>query len=195
MRVLLAVLSALIISGCSVLSKGTLKQVDPDISLDIVEANPDRYVGKKVLWGGIILKTENLEDVTQIEVLETELSFDESPRDGASRGRFIVESKRYLDANVYKENKRITVAGTIKGYETRKIGKMDYRYPVVTPIEMKLFDYVPQPQYQDYYMPYTGYPYGYPYGPYGPYSPFSPSPYPYPYPGYPFGPYPYRWPY
>lgn len=168
------------ITGCAVISKSTLKEVNPDITLDMVQSNPKQYTGQKVVWGGTVLATENRENSSEVEVLESDLSYDYSPKDGISRGRFIVESQRFLDSNVYKPNKRITVAGTVKGVEVRKIGKTDYAYPVITPIEMRLFEPPQAPAYQEMY----------PYGMYGPYGPFYPGPWPY-YPG----PYPYRYPY
>ncbi|MBI2413730.1 MAG: Slp family lipoprotein [Deltaproteobacteria bacterium] len=183
----------LLASGCgSVLTKELVKDIDRNITIESVQADPERYIGKKVVWGGIVLATSNLEATTEVEVLETTLSFDDRPENGSSRGRFIIEAKKYLDANVYKEEKRITVAGVVSRVETRKIGQMDYPFPVITPIEMKLFDkmepyapdYYSQPYYP-YYGPYSPY---YPFNPYGPTYPYGPNPnrYPYPYPYYPY---------
>lgn len=179
----------LLMAGCSVISKEALKEVDEGITLKMVQEHPENYIGKKVLWGGTIISTDNKENASEIEVLESELAYDKSPRDGASEGRFLVEAKKFLDPSVYKTDKRVTVAGTLKGTAVRKIGKMDYTYPVVVPFEMRLFDKpLPQPT-----SPYDVYNYPYPYGPMGPYSPWYPAPWPaYPYGPYPYGPYPYR---
>ncbi|MBI5491507.1 MAG: Slp family lipoprotein [Deltaproteobacteria bacterium] len=192
MKNLILVLAALVVfAGCSVMPKTILKEVDRDITLDMVRSRPEQFVGKRVLWGGKILGTDNLEEHTEIEVLESSLGYDDTPANGTSKGRFIIQSKQFLDSNIYKANKRITVAGTIKGVEVRKIGKSDYRYPIITPIDMRLSEQPPQTPYPDYYN-YPPYMYG-PYGPYGPYNPFYPSspygPTPYPYR------YPYPWPY
>ena len=186
---LTVVLAATLFAGCSVISKQALREVDENITLRMVQEHPENYIGKKVLWGGTILSTENKEQASEIEVLQSELAYDKSPADGGSEGRFIVESKKFLDSNVYKTNKRLTVAGTVKGTEVRKIGKMDYTYPVIVPFEMRLFEPPSeQPKYPEY-----GPMYPYPYGPYGPYGPWYPSPWPsYPYGPYPYGPYPYR---
>lgn len=185
----LVVITLFIFAGCTSISKQTLREVDKDITIEMVQEHPDKYIGKKVLWGGTVLNSENLEKVSEVEVLESDLAYDNSPKDGTSHGRFLIQTKRYLDSQIYKENKRITVAGTVKGIETRRIGQMEYPYPVVEPLEMRLFE---PPSAQ----PYSEYPYmygPYPYSPYGPYSPMSPfGPY-YPYGPYsPYGPYPYR---
>ncbi|MBI5888641.1 MAG: Slp family lipoprotein [Deltaproteobacteria bacterium] len=136
------------LSGCgSVMSEAVLKKVDRGLTLDIVRAKPDAYAGRGVLWGGIILASENMEDSTEIEVLETELFSDDTPQSESqslSKGRFIIKAEKFLDTAVFKPAKRVTVAGVVKGARTGKIGKMDYTYPVVTPMELKLFD--PQPK-------------------------------------------------
>jgi len=192
MRSFVLIIAAIMLAGCSVLPRSVLKDVDRDVTLDAVQTNPARFIGTKVVWGGIILNSENLEEVTEIEVLETELSFDERPKNGSSRGRFIIQSPGYLDTNIYSKSKKITVAGTVKGVERRKIGKMAYPYPIITPIEIRAFEPLPE-YYRDPYSygpygglygPYGPYPYGptYPYGPYSPYGPFRQPFYPYPYP-------------
>jgi len=188
-QTLTVVLAATLFAGCAVVSKEALREVDEGITLRMVQEHPENYIGKKVLWGGTILSTENKENVSEVEVLQSELAFDKTPADGESEGRFIVSSKKFLDSNVYKASKRLTVAGTVKGTEVRKIGKMDYTYPVIVPFEMRLLDPVSEQKYPDYYSPL----YPYPYPPHGPYGPWYPSPWPsYPYGPYPYGPYPYR---
>ncbi|MDP2689593.1 MAG: Slp family lipoprotein [Deltaproteobacteria bacterium] len=191
-RTVMVFLAAVLLAGCgSVISKGALQSISREVTVDKVQKEPDRYAGAKVLWGGVILGTKNLEQTTEIEVLETELDYNDLPEftDAASKGRFIIEADRYLDSNIYKEGKGITVAGKVEGVARRKIGLMEYPYPVVRPMEMKLSEELPQDYYGGY--PYGGYPYYDPfYSPFGPSSPYYPfSPFG---PTYPFGPYPYR---
>lgn len=170
-------------TGCgSVLSKGIVEQADRTVTMEMVQASPDLYKGVTVIWGGSIVKAENLEKTTVIEVLETELAYDDVPHDGDSGGRFLIEAQGYLDTTIYASSKRITVAGVVEGVRKQLIGKMEYPYPVVSPIEIKIFEERTVDYYEDY-PPWW----------YGPYGPYYPSPYPYyPYPGYPYGPYPYR---
>lgn len=179
----LILISALsLLAGCSVISKDVLKDIDRSATLDLVQAKPDAFTGRKVIWGGTILKTDNLENTTEIEVLESKLTYDDTSENGRSRGRFIIEATGFLDPNVYKPSKRITVAGAVKGASARKIGKMDYTYPVVIPVEMKVYEYVPQQDYPPpwWYDPYYHGPY-YPYGPYPGQYPYNPYRYQYPY--------------
>lgn len=156
-------------SGCaSVLSKEALMGADRTLTVDAAQTAPEKHIGKKAVWGGVILSSENLENTTEIEVLETPLSYDDAPAEAevkVSRGRFIIEAPGYLDTAVYKTEARITVSGVIKGIVQKKLGRMEYGYPVVTPVELKLFP--PPPKVVYYYgCPYPTRPYPYPY-PYG----------------------------
>lgn len=185
------IIAVALLSGCgSVMSKSVLVDVDRNVTVDRVQQEPERFANARVLWGGVILGTKNLESTTEIEVIETELDFRDLPAfdNSTSKGRFIISADRYLDPNVYKEGKGITVAGRLQGVSVRKIGKMDYAYPVVRPIEMKLSEEITQDYYPGY--PMWAYPYYDPFSPYGPYNsyyPFSPFG-----PTYPYGPYPFR---
>jgi outer membrane lipoprotein len=89
--------------------------------------NAAQYTGQTVILGGFILGTENKADETLISVLQTPLSSMEYPYNkDLSEGRFIVLNKGFLDPEVYKKNRRITVAGVIVGFQTEKIGSCPY---------------------------------------------------------------------
>src|SRR3990170_4816182 len=167
----------LFITGCaSVISENILKQAELNVTVPMVQADPKAHIGRKVVWGGLIISTENLEDKTLIEVFQTRLDSTQSPTREplANGGRFIVSIEGYADPLIYREKKGITAAGVIAGIETKKIGRMDYAYPVLKPMETHLFDmeeaaypppYYQYRMYQPYYWPY--YPWWYrPYPPY-----------------------------
>lgn len=186
MRIITLISLIFIVSGCgSVISRGLLKEVDRGLTIEAVQS--ERYGGRKVVWGGVIITSRNLERTTEIEVLETRLSWGDIPVDpveDGSGGRFIIEAAKYLDTAIFTEGKFLTVAGTVKGVIKRKIGMMDYPYPVITPIEIKLFEPASEPDYRDlpWYDPF--YPPDY-YGPYPPWYPGYPPASPW-YPGYPY---------
>lgn len=141
----------------------------------MVQANPDAYKDKNVIWGGIIISSKNLAEKTVIEVLQTPLDISDMVTDKeSSQGRFLVESPVYLDTYLYKTGKEITVAGIIKGITIQKIGERDYAYPVLKPLQMRVFE--PQPE--------TRYEPSPPWWPYQPYSPYYPYHQYYPYPYY-----------
>ena len=71
-------------------------------------------------------------------VLQLGLSSQNRPQDNdQSQGRFLVRSSRFLDPAVYPQGTLVTVVGPVKGVETRPIGQMAYRYPVMDVIEIK----------------------------------------------------------
>ena len=156
------VLPLLFVCGCaSVISPEVLKKVEPALTLRAVRSSPEEYKGSVVLWGGIIVSVEHLKEGTLIEVFHTELTSTHRPSFSAdtSQGRFLIEARGFLDNLIYRPKRGITVAGILKGMKTKKLGNMDYTYPVVEPLEMHLFDppeelYPVPPPWWWYYPPY-----------------------------------------
>jgi len=98
-----------------------------------VAANPQPAAGRQVLWGGIILKTVNLEDRTQVEVLAYPLDSSEQPQiDGVAQGRFIFEQAGYLEPATYASQRQVTVVGTVAGTMPGRVGDANYNFPRVT---------------------------------------------------------------
>ncbi len=171
-----------LLTGCSVMSTNVLKEVDRSVTVPVVQADPGRFTGSRVLWGGFIISSENREDSTVIEVLATRLDSSDLPMPAGEKtgtaGRFLIEAPGFLDTVIFTADKGITVAGTVKGLRKELIGRMKYPYPVVAPIEIHLMnrtriDYYELPPWG--YYPYYGDPY-YPY--YWPYYPRTPWYYP-----------------
>lgn len=87
--------------------------------------------GALVRWGGRIVRTEPLADRTCFEVLSTELGSSGRPywADDDTRGRFIACRQGFYDPALFTDKREVTFTGRIDGYETRKIGDYDYRFP------------------------------------------------------------------
>src|SRR3989338_7647851 len=165
MRYTVCIIILVFLTGCSVISKDIRREVDRTITLPMVQANPDAFKDKKVIWGGIILSSKNLADKSVIEVLQTPLDrADRATEIEKSQGRFLTESSQYLDTFLYKAGKEITVAGIIKGIAIQKIGEMDYTYPVLEPLQMRVFEPYQEPSYEPFPL--------WPYWPYNPYHSF-----------------------
>jgi outer membrane lipoprotein len=191
-KAVLTLMALLTLIGCgSVISRNVLKDVNRTVTLPMVQADPVSYTGTRVLWGGVIISSENREDTTIIEVLETRLTTRDLPagvgKEGGSAGRFLIESPGFLDTVIYSPEKGLTVAGTIKGIVREKIGEMDYPYPVISPLEIHLIDEPGVAEYRDYppwgyYPPYYDpfYPYYWPYFPHSPFRHRYPWHYPWP---------------
>ena len=129
----LLLISVIILCGCApVISQQTLKSVDREIKIADLAKYPEKYRGREVVLGGTIVSVENREDKTEVEVLDQPLNRRLMPVDPErSEGRFIAIFEGFKDPALYSRNRRITLAGVFKGIVKRKLGKMDYEYPVV----------------------------------------------------------------
>ncbi len=147
LRLLLPLL--LLLSGCaSVISEELRAKADPNLTIAEVRENPNGYKGKIVVWGGeIVQSTVRKDKTTLIEVLERPLGrMDEPQETGTSGGRFLVHSEKYLDPDVYREGRRITVAGRILGETGRTSLRKENPDPVLSGEQIYLWtDYVYQP--------------------------------------------------
>jgi outer membrane lipoprotein len=139
MLIMAAVLAVL--AAAAVISENGLKDVDRSIKFSSVVAEPTRYIGKSVVFGGTILHVENYSSVTIMEVVQEGLNSQLKPiARGESAGRFLVKFGQFKDPAIFAAGKRITVAGVIKNTETRPLGKGTYRYPVIEPTEHYLWE-------------------------------------------------------
>ena len=167
-KFLLILCLAGVIVSCAPLSIEIMRQVDESLTYQVVQQDPQRYVGKTVLWGGVILETINKMDVTVMKVRQTELDFEKRPQHlDRSAGRFIVRSAGFLDPAIYKEGREITVAGEVAGKEVLPLGDALYSYPVILAKEIHLWE--KRRPYDPYWWDYPYWWYGEPYGWYPPY--------------------------
>ncbi len=98
---------------------------------DIVTAKPFP-IGKKLVWGGEIVRVENLADRSRLEVLAYPLDPNEKPMlDEPSQGRFLLEKPGYLEPADYPPRRLVTVVGVLKQRIEGKVGDAPYRYPVL----------------------------------------------------------------
>jgi len=112
---LLLILFLLLLASCAhPISKGLRNQVDPALSFNQIQQSPDNFVGKKVVWGGAIVATRNLKDVTEIEVVEKNLDYLGYPSSSnESQGRFLFRKQGYLEAEIFAKGRMITGGGTV----------------------------------------------------------------------------------
>jgi outer membrane lipoprotein len=132
-RTVLCGLILLLLSSCAYpISKELRQESKESPPFAVVLSNPTAYVGSTVIWGGSIIQTLNTREGTDILILETPLNYEEMPEGKRySQGRFMAKTSKYLDPEIYKVGRRITVAGEIIGKETRPLSNTEYTYPVV----------------------------------------------------------------
>jgi outer membrane lipoprotein len=116
-----------------------------DISLSQVALDPESFRGQMVIWGGVIVETENRTEGTTLTIMETPLGFEGIPEDlELSRGRFLARTQAFLDPAIYAPGRKVTLAGTIMGKEVRPVGEVPYTYPVVSIVEIHLWKEAPR---------------------------------------------------
>lgn len=156
-------------SGCATNPiKKEYREEALNVPFSTVLQNPTAYKGSTVVWGGEIIKTINIQSGTDLIVLQIPTASDGRPEEATeSKGRFLAKSSRFLDPSIYKQGRKITVAGKLTGTEQRQLGQIQYTYPVVQIEQLHLWkkEQPPPPAYWDYWGWYG--PWGF-YGPYGP---------------------------
>ncbi len=125
-------LSALlfVITGCAT-SSLNVEGVNRSVLPQMVQAE-NIYKGNKVLWGGIIIKTDVLKNSSQIEVLAYPVNENGVPmRSASAQGRFIIIQSGFLEPADYAAGRWVSVVGTVTDNIKGKVGEADYTYPAV----------------------------------------------------------------
>jgi outer membrane lipoprotein len=151
----------MLLNACTpVISPQLMDQVDRNLTYNVLASQPDESRGKIILLGGTIVQTVPKPKETEIEVVQKQISSCGEPYlTDKSEGRYLVVVDRFLDPAIYRSGRDITVAGEVRGSVLRRLGEIDYRYPVVSASELHLWKEPLPPQTY----PYPHYPYGYPY--------------------------------
>jgi outer membrane lipoprotein len=153
------------ITGCApAISKQLRQQVAKELTLKMVLKDPEAYKGKIVLWSGLIISSVNLKEGTLIEVLQKPADMQEKPRDvDKSEGRFLALYSSYLDVAIYRQGRKVAVAGEVQGKKIQRLGEIEYTYPLIAakeihlwPVEKEQRVYHPYPywHYPRWYYPY-----------------------------------------
>lgn len=129
------------LAGCAGLptefnTTGADRAVTPSTAV----ANIDAVRGQKVLWGGVIVNSQNLKDATQIEVLGYPLAQSGRPdRNDPPQHRFIVTRTGYLETADYTAGRLVTVVGKVKEKREGRVGEAPYAFPVVASEQLYLW--------------------------------------------------------
>lgn len=172
-------------------------QIDETVSFSDLRSSPNSYIGRTVMVSGLAMKSQRVQDRTEIEVMQipTAAGMTPSDRRSQSEGRFIAtKSGAFFDPAIIEKGAPLTVVGEVKGTTTRALDEGEYVYPL---LEVKhLVDWNEVRSREESYPSnyrYGGYGYGgYGYGPYVPWYYGYASPFWGPYGMYPYsyyGPY------
>lgn len=174
--IVVIIMAAILCTGCAhVISKDVLKEVNRNVGFAELRKSPQFYQGEMVLLGGVIVRVKYKEDVTLLEIYQTEMDREDRPIDlDVSGGRFLAQYGGFLDREVYRKGREVTIAGIVKGAKIMKLGEIDYLYPYLLIRDIHLWE-TEKPRTYD---PYPWYPIG-PWGMRGPWGPWGPWYYPY----------------
>ena len=125
--------TALLLTACaSNVPEPIRQEISSAPTLAQVRAEPDRFEGAQVRWGGVILDTENKDDGSWVKVIAMPLKGSGKPRDADnSPGRFVAVVDRFLEPLLYARDRRITFTGQVIGTQSEKIGEFSYQYPII----------------------------------------------------------------
>ncbi len=129
--------------GCASAPDFNLDGVDQSVQPRDVVASLEKYQGKSVVWGGVIINSTNIKDGTQLEILAYPLKRDLKPdTEQSALGRVIVWHSGYLETLDYAAGRLVTVTGNV--HETKKgsIGDAIYTYPVVHARQLHLWQQI-----------------------------------------------------
>lgn len=141
MKYFLSIVTATVLIGCAhVISEELRAQVGTQPAPEAVFKDPDRYKGKTVILGGMIVSSKNTDEGTYVEVLQKPLDARGRPKyTDTTYGRFIILHEGYLDTAVYSMGREMTLAGEIRGKLVRPLGDVDYDYLFLKSRELYLF--------------------------------------------------------
>jgi outer membrane lipoprotein len=127
--------------GCaSGISQQSRSQVTYDGTFSNLQKTPAEYVGEVVLLGGRIIENKPSPGGSELLVLHLPTDGQGRPKDDdQSQGRYLIQSEQFLDPAIYEEDARLSVVGKLVGSEVRPIGSLDYVYPKLEAIEVKLW--------------------------------------------------------
>lgn len=142
----------LILFGCAATGPLPVSQTPvSQVPVAEVRADPSRFIGTEVRWGGVITQVENKTKDTWVEIVSRPLRRSGQPREsGGSSGRFIAVFEGFFDPVVYQKGLQLTVLGSITGQTKRSIGEHDYSFPMVSVTASYLWPEAPDPDYYNY---------------------------------------------
>ncbi|MFT5657821.1 MAG: outer membrane lipoprotein [Gammaproteobacteria bacterium] len=136
--VLLVVTSLL--AACASTPTFNTAGVDLKLTPEAVLAQSSTSLGQTALWGGTILRLQNLEDSTRIEILAYPLDSTQRPDpNNKPLGRFMIHQPGFLDPANYSQGRLISVLGQVGESQDAKIGDSSYIYPVIDAQQLKLW--------------------------------------------------------
>jgi outer membrane lipoprotein len=127
-----------LLAGCAV-APFDMKGVNQGVTPQLAQAG-NSYQGQQVVWGGMIIKTDVLKNMTRIEVLAFPVDNNGKPnQSAAAQGRFMVNHAGFLEPADYAAGRWISVLGDVGKNLQGKVGEAQYTFPVIEARQMHLW--------------------------------------------------------
>ena len=128
--------------GCAhPVSQKIRKGIDADIKFDSLIGDPNLFLGKRVLFGGVIVVTRNIKHGTELEIVQKNIGpFGNLEAGDYSGGRFLFFSKGYLEPEIYASGRELIGVGKVTGQKLGKVGDYSYNFPIIEVEELHLLD-------------------------------------------------------
>jgi outer membrane lipoprotein len=138
---ILGVFFMMLVMGCAAgISQQSRSKVTYTGSFSALQKTPDVHKGQVIMLGGRIIEVKTSPPLSELYVLQLALGTSGRPvNSDQSQGRFIVQTNQFLDPAVYQKDLFLTVVGALKGSKVLPIGGFEYAYPLLEPIEIKLW--------------------------------------------------------
>lgn len=142
LAVLLCMAVAGLLSGCShAISPQLLRQADQNVPFAALRQDPQAYLGALVVLGGVVVQAHVTDEGTLLEVYQTKTNHRGEPIDlDVSQGRFVAFSNDLLDPAIYRQGRRVTLAGRVEGEMVGQVGDVSYNYPSLSILEIRLWE-------------------------------------------------------
>ncbi|UCF85709.1 MAG: Slp family lipoprotein [Desulfobacteraceae bacterium] len=172
---LLSLIYSALTACAPALSKQFREKALPPVSYNELLSDPNKHKGRNIILGGYVLEVKNESDGSQLTMLQAPLDFQNRPHSrDKSKGRFLARTDKFIDPEIYKKERKLTVGGTVAGVSAQPLGDRIYRYPVIEVEELYLWaeetrqDW-PYDPYYDPYRDHWGYPWYFYHRPIRPY--------------------------
>ncbi len=137
-HIIISLFAITLISSCAS-APFDLEKANRSITPQLAKSS-ENYQGQTVVWGGLIIQTENFTEQSQIEVLAYPLDeYGEPQRHSQAQGRFLIKQSGFLEPAQYAAGRWISVIGSVAESKQGQVGQAAYRYPQVNASQLHLW--------------------------------------------------------
>ncbi len=129
----LTLIGLLFLTACTHPISGQARaEIDHQTTFAMIKAEPDAFINKQLLLGGAIVSAEKDGTETVFEIRQWRLNRWGEPTSLSNEEHlFLARSEQAFDPTIFEPGVLVTLAGVVRGQETRLAGDSEYTYPVL----------------------------------------------------------------